>query len=279
MNNTDLNRLTNALLTAYLDKKSSEEVVTICTKFNIVIGSKIFRLATDRVERWMEDGEYDSMNDYNREKIIHQGFQNLAKQHGAILGKDYSRTEDGYIFSSDLITKIKADMPPSDWKTFESQGYIKTTIVSDPYALLDKHLGVPFFDSLLSIIAIRFKVLDEIETAHYLGTLLAGMETSNPFLSDGLFFSKVFELLGERTSEILQAASLIEEPNTDVSCKLWQDLLTAMGVENLNIDDEGVFWISEANLRSLDRVWHGENMRPAMLADKLTSRGRGSGRK
>jgi hypothetical protein len=105
------------------------------------------------------------------------------------------------------------------------------------------------------------------------------METSNPFLSDGLFFSKVFELLGERTSEILQAASLIEEPNTDVSCKLWQDLLTAMGVENLNIDDEGVFWISEANLRSLDRVWHGENMRPAMLADKLTSRGRGSGRK
>jgi len=278
MNNTDLNRLTNALLTAYLDKKSSDEVVAICTKFNIVIGSKIFRLATDRVERWIEEGEYDLMNDYNREKITQQGLQNLAKQHGAVLGKDYSKTEDGYIFSSDLITKIKAGMPPSDWETFESQGYIKT-IVSDPYALLDKHLGVPFFDSFLSIIAIRFKVLNETDTSHYLGTLLAGMENANSFLSDGLFFSKVFELLGEKTSSIVKAASLIEEPNSDISCLLWQDLLTAMGVENLNIDDDSVFWISEANLRSLDRVWHGEKMRPAMLADKLTSRGRGFGKK
>lgn len=86
--------------------------------------------------------------------------------------------------------------------------------------------------------------------------------------------------LGDRTQSIISAVDSITESDSDLACKVWCDLLTAMGVLNLEIDDEGLFWITEANLRSLDKVWHGVAMRPALMADKLSSakRGRGFGK-
>ena len=144
--------------------------------------------------------------------------------------------------------------------------------------MLDKHLGVPFFDSLLGVIAIRFKALTDAQTAHYIGTLFEGMTAANPFLEDGSFFTKVFKLLGDRFPSIASAGNSLIDSDPNIACKVWCDLLTAMGVLDLKIDDEGVFWISEANLRSLDKVWHGEAMRPTLMADKLSSRGRGFGK-
>jgi hypothetical protein len=181
MDNNDLNRLTNALLAAYLDKVPASEVGAICAQFGIIPGSKIFRMATDRVTQWMEHGEYDLMNDSNRDKLTQQGLSDIAKRHGAVLGKDYSKTHDGYVFSNDLMSKITADMTPSDLEMLKSKGQIKT-VSNDPYALLDKHLGVPFFNSLLSTLAIRFKALNDNQAAYYIGTLFEGMTAANPFL-------------------------------------------------------------------------------------------------
>ena len=274
MDNNDLNRLTNALLTAYLDKVPAMEVEAICAQFGITPGSKIFRMATDRAIEWMENGEYDLLDRHNRDKLTQQGLNEMAKKHGAVLGLDYSKVPDGYVFNTELMSKIKADMAPSDLEIFERKGYIKT-VNNDAYAMLDKHLGVPFFDSLLSTLAIRFKALSDSEAAFYIGTLMEGMTTANPFLDDGLFFAKMFKLLDDRTQSIAAAADSIDDSDPDIACKVWCDLLTAMGVLDLKIDDEGVFWISEANLRSLDKVWHGEAMRPALVADKFSGRGRG----
>ena len=272
MNNDDLNRLTNALLTAFLDKVPSSEVGAICAKFGIIPGSKIFHKATDRAIEWMDNGEFDLLDDSNRDKLTQQGLSNLTKQHGAVLGKDYSKTHDGYVFSNDLMNKISADVSPHDLEMLKSKGQIKT-VSNDAYAMLDKHLGVPFFDSLLGVIAIRFKALTDAQTAHYIGYLFEGMTTANPFLEDGSFFGKVLKLLGHRTQSIVSAGNSLTDSDPDIACKVWCDLLIAMGVLDLKIDDEGVFWISEANLRSLDKVWHGESMRPALIADKFSSRG------
>ena len=274
MDNNDLNRLTNALLTAYLDKVPATEVGAICAQLGINPASKIFKMATDRAIEWMEKGEYDLLDACNRDKLTQQGLNNLAKQHGAVLGKDYSKTHDGYVFSNDLMGKITADMSPSDLERLKSKGHIKD-MSNDPYALLDKHLGVPFFDSLLSTLAIRFKALSDTQAAHYVGYLIEGMTAANPFLENGLFFNRVFQLLGDRFPSVASAGNSLADSDPDIACKVWCDLLTAMGVNDLKIDDDGVFWISEANLRSLDKVWHGEAMRPALMVDKLSSRGRG----
>ena len=276
MNNNDLNRLTNALLTAFLDKVPAVEVGAICVEYGITPASKIFKMATDRANEWMEKGEYDLLDAYNRDKLTQQGLSNLAKQHGAVLGKNYSKAYDGYFFSSELIAKITADISSSDLEILKSKGQIKT-VSNDAYAMLDKHLGVSFFDSLLSTLTIRFKALSDTQTAEYIGTLFEGMTASNPFLEDGLFFKKIFKLLGDRTQSIVKAGNSLTDSDPDIACKVWCDLLTAMGVLDLKIDDEGVFWISEANLKSLDKVWHGEAMRPALMADKLSGARRGKG--
>lgn len=277
MDNNDLNRLTNALLTAYLDKVPAMEVGAICAQFGITPGSKMFGMASDRAAQWMENGEYDLLNDHNRDKLTTQGWRDMAKRHGAVLGRDYSKVQDGYVLSKDLMSKITADFSPDDLELLKRKGHIKDWS-NDPYALLDKHLGVPFFDSILSTLAIRFKALNDTQAAHYVGYLIEGMTAANPFLKDGLFFSKVFKLLGDRFPSIVSAGNLLTDSDPDIACKVWCDLLTAMEVLDLKIDDDGVFWISEANLRSLDKVWHGEAMRPALMADKLTGRGRGFGK-
>jgi len=265
------------LLTAFLDKVPSIEVGTICAEYGITPASKIFKMATDRAIEWMENGEYELLDDSNRDKLTTQGLSNIAKQHGAVLGKDYSKTHDGYVFTNDLMSKITAGMAPSDLELLKRKGQIKK-VASDPYAMLDKHLGVKFFDSLLATLAIRFKALNDDEVSFYLGVLLDGMVEANPFLEDGLFFPKIFQLLGDRFQAVKNAQAISD--GTDIACKVWCDLLTAMGVIDLKIDDDGVFWISEANLRSLDKVWHGEAMRPALMADKLSGakRGRGFGK-
>ena len=206
MNNDDLNGLTNALLTAFLDRAASSEVGAICAEFGVIPGSKIFHKAADRAIEWIDNGEYDLLDDSNRDKLTQQGLSNLAKQHGAVLGKDYSKTCDGYVFSSELMAKITADMSPSDLEMLKSTGQIKT-VSNDAYAMLEKHLGVPFFDSLLGVIAIRFKVLSDTETDRYIGTLIEGMGFANPFLEDGLFFNKVFKLLGDRFESIMSAGN------------------------------------------------------------------------
>ena len=100
---------------------------------------------------------------------------------------------------------------------------------------------------------------------------------SKSAFSDGLFFKKIFKLLGDRTQSIVKASNSLIDSDPDIACKVWCDLLTAMGVLDLKIDDEGMFWISEANLRSLDKVWHGEAMRPALMADNLSGTRRGKG--
>ena len=78
MNNNDLNRLANNLLTAFLDKAPSSEIGAICAKFGIIPGSKIFHKATDRAIEWIEKGEFDLLDDSNRDKLTQQGLSNLS---------------------------------------------------------------------------------------------------------------------------------------------------------------------------------------------------------
>lgn len=275
MNNNDLNRLTNALLSAFLDKAPFIEVGAICAEYGTTPASKIFGMATDRACKWMENWEYDLLDHSNRDKIVQQGMANMAKQHGAVLGKDYSQAQDGgYLLTNDLMDKITAGMSPNDLQLMRSKGQIKA-VSNDPYAMLDKHLGVPFFDSLLATLAIRFKSLNDGEVSFYLGVLLDGMVAANPFLEDGKFFPKIFHLLGDRFQAVKNAQPPLND--TKQAVLVWCDLLSAMGVLELDIDEDGVFWVSQANLRSLDRVWHGSAMRPAILADKLASAKRGRG--
>ena len=106
MNNDDLNRLSNELLTCYFDNADASEMGRIAQKYHVPVGGKIFNKAVERGISWLESGDSSQMNQTNKSKIFQQGIQNISTKFGATLGKDFSMSPDGGMFvKSELMNK------------------------------------------------------------------------------------------------------------------------------------------------------------------------------
>jgi hypothetical protein len=272
MDTNDLNRLTNELMTAFLDKSPSSEVEVICQRFGIDVGGKIFIKAVDRVVAWMDNNDYELLSKTNRDKLTQQGLRNMEKQFGMVLGKNYSIASDGgYIFSQEVTDKIKA-AEPELWQGMVSKGQVKT-LNQDPYQMLEKHLGLPFFDSLLAIAKLRILTLDDVEAASYIATMVSGMTQAHSLLDDYQFIHRVIQVCGDRTDAIVKLLKSDFEISESELFHVLDDLLTALGrPERHIINSEVVMGVDD--MVALDRVWHGEHYRPAIIADKMREAGR-----
>ncbi len=271
MNNNDLNRLTNELMTAFLDKLPSSEVGAICQKFGIEPGGKIFMKASDRVVAWMDNSEYELLSKTNRDKLTQQGLRNMEKQFGMVLGVNYSMTNDGMVLGQDISDKIKA-AEPELWQGMESRGQVKT-LNQDPYQMLEKHLVVPFFDSLLAIAKLRILTLDDVDAASYIATMVSGMTQAQSWLDDYQFIHRVLGVCGDRTDAIVKLLKSDFDTRESELFHVLDDLLTALGRPDRHIiDGEVVMGVDD--MVALDRVWHGERYRPAIIAEKMREAGR-----
>jgi hypothetical protein len=264
MNINDLNRFTNALLTAYLDDAPVEDLAAICAQFGTTIGSAIFNKAKNRVCEWIDNPDnFQYISPENRDRMI----RNALNSEGGVLGVDYSKTAEGYLISPKLIGKFEKSLPAGELDRLRAEGIMKI-VNQDPYQMLDEHLGVPFFDSLLSTVTIRVSSLDDAQAGFYLGSMLAGMILAHPWL-EAQFGRRLFSCCGTRTAAVIESVRSEQDFEVEgITMLVWDDLLLALGhSETHEVAGESVIGFDELML--LDKVWHSDKMRLSVLADKL----------
>lgn len=277
MDNNQLNALCNDMLTAYLDQSDTNGFADVCLKYNLEVGSGIFHKAIDRVVSWVENGEYDLLTPENRTKQSRTVMNEIVKQHGGVWGKDISISADGgFIMSNDLMAKVSANVPPAEIEKMRAAGHLKS-VSQDPYELLEKQLDVPFFASLESIAKLRVQTMNDSRAGDYYSDLIWGLEMRHPWLeSDHFFLNMAVKVFGDRLDAVTSASSEREnlDPETNLSTSLLaiDDILTAVGRTDRHYSPDGEMLMTKDDLIALDKVWQGNKMRPALLADILTKK-------
>lgn len=267
MNNIELNQLSNELMSAFLDDSPSSIVGGICENYRIEVGGKIFNIASNRVIEWLENKEYKLLTEYNRNKLTMRGLKNIEQLFDMELGVNYSMKDGGMVINQDICEKIKA-AEPEMWSEMVEKGQVKTLDQDSPYIMLERLLGVPFFDSLLSIVKLRILTLDDIGAASYLEFMVRGMCRANSFLDDDHFIYRLLDNCGDRSDSIVEQLSSNFEISNSVLFNVLDDLLTAVGRPDRHVID-GQVVMGVDDMLALDRVWHGENYRPAIVADEM----------
>ena len=130
--------------------------------------------------------------------------------------------------------------------------------IEKKYKALNEKLGCDFTNSLLSIVAMRIKNLSDTHACQYIGELSMGMARANPWLEED-YTQCLFKICGTRMDDV---KSNFDESNMsgDILRLVFEDLLMALGKDNPTVQD-GVKFITDPDMLSLDRVWHGDKMR------------------
>ncbi|MHC5862596.1 hypothetical protein [Nostoc sp.] len=122
--------------------------------------------------------------------------------------------------------------------------------------MLEKALGVRFFENLERVAAKRLATMDDATASIYGLWLMQGISGRHPLLEKDFCEWFMIEICGERLSALASAEIQGLEFNGLV---VFEDLLMALGKTNVSIMKESDLTLE--NLRLLDKVWTGENMR------------------
>jgi hypothetical protein len=101
--------------------------------------------------------------------------------------------------------------------------------------LLEKSLGVPFFDSLMACAKLRIQNLTDVFAAAYVLTLLMGIKNRHSWIGENTFTLTYCDICGSRLNRIRDAAKRLDDfftvsTNTSTIRKyVIEDLLTASG--------------------------------------------------
>lgn len=275
MNNDDLNRLSNDLLTCYFENTGAIEMGKIAQKFRVPVGGKIFNKAIERGISWLEAHDTSQMNETNKSKIFQQGIQNISTKFGATLGKDFSMAPDGGMFvKNELMNKIMADLPPEALAEFKAMGYIKS-VEQDPFKMLEDSLGVLFFTKLEAVSKLRLATLNDKQACEYVGMLGGGLQNKHDWVSIEYCVSFFHRTLGADRFKRVMSHPGTDETDSDendsegiIGSLVFEDLLTALGRDS-HCDDELGAVVSIDDLMALHKVFQGSRFTCAELAEGL----------
>lgn len=275
MNNDDLNRLSNELLTCYFDNAGAIEMGRIAQKYRVPVVGKIFNKAVERGIGWLEAQDTSQMNETNKSKIFQQGIQGISTKFGATLGKDFSMAPDGgLLLKPDLMNKIMADLPPEALAEFKAMGYIKS-VTQDPFKMLEDSLGVLFFTKLEAVSKLRLATLNDAQACEYVGMLGGGLQNKHDWISIEYCVHFFHRTLGaDRFKRVMnhpdRDGTDNDENDSDgiIGSLVFEDLLTALGRDS-HCDDELGAVVSIDDLMALDKVFRGERFSCAELAEGL----------
>jgi hypothetical protein len=279
MNNNDLNAISNELLTAFFNKSDHTELIRIADRYQIPITGKIFKKATERAIGWLESGDttvFDVLTPENRDRIIANGLKNISDKYGAVLGKDYSKVDDGILIGNDLLSRIVADMSPKERSEFQGKGFAKK-VNQDPFKMLEESLGVPFFTKLEAIGKLRASTLTDSESGFYIGVLADAIGRKHSWIPDDWGMKFAHSILGKERLMLVVKTDTDTIPGdraTDIKCFLFEDLLIALGdedpVKEMEFSDGEVHpAMSLAQMRLLDKVIRFEEYSFAHIASEL----------
>jgi hypothetical protein len=125
------------------------------------------------------------------------------------------------------------------------------------YSLLEKDLGVPFFDSIEAIAKLRISTLTNVQMFVYSSFLLGGIEKRHLWLESDNFIARLtIAICGDRiykTPALTRA--MISESKKTVSMMVTDDLLTALGrFERTFHPLTGAMILNKADVLALDKV-------------------------
>ncbi|ODG97984.1 hypothetical protein A4S05_00790 [Nostoc sp. KVJ20] len=149
-----------------------------------------------------------------------------------------------------------------------SQISVVAHALPEPMQMLEKALGVRFFENLGRVAATRLATMDDATASIYGLWLMQGISARHPLLEKDFCEWFMIEICGERLSVLASAEIQGLEFNGLV---VFEDLLMALGKTNVSIVKENDLTLE--NLRLLDQVWTGENMRVFELISILEKDG------
>ena len=127
--------------------------------------------------------------------------------------------------------------------------------------MLEKFLGVPFFENLGNLARKRLATMDNA-TGHIYGMwLMEGISRRHPEIENDFCSWFMSTVWSERLLALASADTQGIEFDGSV---VFKDLLMALGETNLSLIEENPK-MSLEHLRLLDKVWTGENMRVSEL--------------
>jgi hypothetical protein len=183
--------------------------------------------------------------------------QQLIKS-GFKAGSDFSLHPDGRLFMSKQANKYFVN------NFLKKEDYTDISVVSNEQPssmqILEKTLGVPFFDNLSKLAGNRLATMDNATASIYVLWLMQGISSRHPKIEKDFCDWLMFDVCGERLSDLASVEIEGIEFNGSV---VFEDLLRALGETNVSIIKETD--LSIEHLRLLDQVWTGENMRVSEL--------------
>jgi hypothetical protein len=276
MNNDDLNRLSNELLTCYFDNADGDALLAIADRYRIPVHGKIFTKAAERAVSWLESGEsgdreaYELLNAENKSRMFQLGLKGISNKFGAVLGKDFSVADGGLLVKPELLEKMLADMTPESLAEFRKMGYIKS-LEQNPFKMLEDSLGVLFFTKLEAISKLRLATLNDAQACEYVGMLGGGLQNKHDWISIEYCVHFFHRTLGADRFKRVMSHPGTDETDGDegiIGSLVFEDLLTALGRDS-HCDDELGAVVSIDDLMALHKVFQGSNFTCAELAEGL----------
>jgi hypothetical protein len=268
MDNNELTALANDLLVCYWDDTSVEEMAKITAKHGVTIGSKIFIKATDRVEMMLSGTTegWDLLSPANKTRMFTKSIHAICEATGAELGKDISMVDGGLMIKDEILQPFLDSLSPEELANFEAKGYLKRQN-QDPFKMLEDSLGVPFFTSLEAVVKLRIQSLNDVRSAVYLTGLTGGMQTKHSWLSSNWVVGFLQKVCGERFDRIAQTDPVDDDGETGTL--IFDDLLTALGVDTRYDHPEYGRTITRDELLTLDKVFRGTKRSCAEMAEMM----------
>jgi hypothetical protein len=268
MDNNQLTALANDLLVCYWDDSTAEDMVKVAAKYGTRPGTKIFIKATDRVEMMLSGTEqgYDLLSPANKKRMFTKSIQAICEETGAELGKDISMVDGGLMIKDEILQPFLDSLPPEELANFEAKGYMKRQ-QQDPFKMLEDSLGLPFFTKLEAVVKLRIRSMDDTRSASYLAGLCGGMQNKHSWLSTEWVVGFLQKVCGDR----FEALTSIDSPPEDneAGTLVFDDLLTALGVDSRYDHPEYGRTITRDELLALDKVFRGSNRSCAEMAEML----------
>lgn len=170
---------------------------------------------------------------------------------GFEFGKDFSFMDGTIGLSNRAQTYLLNQIPEKHKEEFKAE--LVRMNQANPYLMLEKQLGINFFDNLQKIAQTRLSTLDDLQAIGYITNIIKGIKARHPELED---FAEWFITSVVSKDRWDRLTNLKESDWGNVSFVM-ADLIKAAGGENEISPNEKA--ITTNGLKLLSKVWDGEN--------------------
>lgn len=262
MNKSEFNALTNDFFATQIDNVSNEGMDQVLAKYGLTVEDSILNQVTAEAEKWISNysSNLASINQSNQERMVSLLLASLTQKYNIVLGKDIKKGKDGSVefVSPELLNRLAADSSPKVVDLMVAEGILRENS-QNPYKLLEKDLGAPFFSSLKALTKQRIDNIDDAHAIHYLNIILDNISERHPWLLFDQFPHRfMVSVYGERLKRIANGISVPTADFDGESCLFMaiEDVLAALGKPGRSYDPEtDDMVIRRTDILILGKVW------------------------